>query len=121
MCLEDFIRQRARIYGMRVVAVDKLDYVDLEVMELPEALRGRGVGTRFVTEICAEADRLDETIGLSPEGSTPENTQRLRSWYRRFGFVENQDLTRYRVRFIRVPKASPRPQRNPVVEGDPSV
>jgi GNAT superfamily N-acetyltransferase len=103
MSLEELIRHIARVHEIRVIAVEKTGYVDLQVMEVPEEHQGRGVGTRFMMDICAEADSLGTVIGLCSEGATPDLTERLESWYRRFGFVRNDDPERFRVTFARFP------------------
>lgn len=110
--MEEFLRSLAHRYGFeRLVAVDKDDYVDLQVMVLPEPLRGRGRGTKFMTQVCDEADRRGTVIGTCPEplftGWTPEDKARLIRWYQRFGFVESTDKSIYRVTYVRMPKIKP--------------
>jgi GNAT superfamily N-acetyltransferase len=106
MSLEELVHHYARVHGVRVIAVDKMEYVEIQVMEVPEHRRGRGVGTHFMIDICAEADRRGEALGLSPEGSTANETDHLKSWYSRFGFIENQDSDNYPVSFLRFASGS---------------
>lgn len=95
---ESYVRTLAREHGLyRPYVVDYGGYVDLKTLKLPPQLRGRGVGSAFLRELCAEADRRGEAIGACPkEGRT--------AWLERHGFVENADLETYRVTWIRFPQ-----------------
>jgi GNAT superfamily N-acetyltransferase len=107
--IEEFLRRLARTYGFeRFIVVGKGAYVDLQVMALPVHLRGRGVGSAFLTEACREADRKGAVLGTCPEplfpGWTAQDKRRLVRWYERFGFVESPDEDTYRVSYVRFPK-----------------
>lgn len=109
--MEEFLRHTARQYGFeRLIAVDKGEYVDLQVMVLPERIRGHGRGTKFMNDVCDEADRRGVVIGTCPEplvpGWTADDKTRLIRWYERFGFVESPDRDLYRVTYVRMPKIS---------------
>ena len=97
------MRELASRHGLRVVAVDKENYTDLQVVELLMGPTGQGAGTRFMTEVCEEADRRGAVIGTCPEGATPELTVRLRQWYQRLGFRPTADERLYPVTFVRFP------------------
>ena len=68
------MREVARRHGLQVIVVDKDDYVDLQVLVVPEKLRGRGLGTSFMKEVCEEADRK---VGAAPKPT-------LESWVNTF-------------------------------------
>ena len=105
MPMEQFITDLAKTYGFQLlIVVDKDSFVDLQVMVLPEELRGRGNGSKFMEEVCAEADRRDEVLGLYPEGQSPQGTERLVGWYEAFGFCKMPDHGEYRGRHVRPPR-----------------
>ena len=105
MHFEEFLKHRAQVYGLRIVAVDKDDYVDLQVLVVPANHRSQGLGTKFMTDACDEADRQRAVIGTCPEGQTAEDTARLVRWYKCFGFVESPDEDMYPVTYVRMPRA----------------
>lgn len=109
LTMEDYIQRIARDYGLSsILCINKGEYVDLQVMSLPEAERGKGTGSEFMKKICNEADRRGKVIGLCPEplelGSTEEDKARLIAWYKKFGFIVNPDESKYDgVSYIRLP------------------
>ena len=109
MHIVEFLRHRASVYDLRAFAIAKDGYVDLQVLEVPAERRGRGLGTRFMEDICEEADRQGVVIGTCPEGRTAEYTARLVAWYKRLGFTPNPDTDTYRVSYVRMPR-SPTPR-----------
>lgn len=57
-------------------------------------LRGDGLGSRFMEALTRYADETGQRIGLTPVGDFGSDPERLRQWYRRFGFVNNQGRNR---------------------------
>ena len=55
-----------------------------------------GDGTRMLDALCLEADRDRVTLKVQPAPQTEEGIQRekLKEWYRRFGFVGEQFMER---------------------------
>lgn len=107
--IEEIIHDLGERFGFdHVVAVGKGDFVDIQVLLLPAELRSRGIGSTFLSEVCAAADRLSETLGLYPEpslrGWTEADRKRLIEWYRRYGFEKANDDSVYRGRYVRLPK-----------------
>ena len=104
--MEDYIRNRCGVYSFEpCIVVDKGDYVELQAVMLPRCLWRRGYGTRFMNEICAEADRRQVVLGLDPEPVREWGTkQELVDWYARFGFVASPDPDLYRVSRVRLPR-----------------
>ena len=105
---ETFARDLGHSFGFeRFVVVTKDGYLDLQVMVLPERLRGRNVGSQFMRQLCAEADRRKVVIGTCPEplvaGWIEQDKRRLIRWYERFGFTENLDGDLYAVTYVRIP------------------
>jgi predicted GNAT family N-acyltransferase len=67
------------------------DSLSLDRVIVPKTERGTGIGTKFMEALCREADRRKLKITLSPStdfGGSSVN--RLKSFYKRFGFVENK-------------------------------
>lgn len=67
------------------------DHLVLTKVLVPKNRRGEGIGTAFMLDLCALADRLGLQIRLTPStdfGAT--SVDRLKRFYRRFGFVENK-------------------------------
>jgi hypothetical protein len=104
--MEDYIRNRCEVYGFHpCVVVDKGEYVELQEVMLPRRLWRHGYGTRFMNEICAEADKRQVVLGLDPEPVREWGTkQELARWYQRFGFVASPDPDLYRVSYVRMPR-----------------
>ena len=97
--MEDFIREAARRHGLnRPTVVHKGDFVDLQVIEVPTDRRGQGVGTAFMKEVCDEADRRGEVLGLIPDND------RLANWFRRLGFQPSPNLDVHRISYVRFPR-----------------
>lgn len=69
-------RPAGRLYVARWKETVRI--VDIALM--PE-FRGRGIGTRLMTELFAEADASGRTVSIHVEGNNP-----ARRWYDRLGF-----------------------------------
>jgi GNAT superfamily N-acetyltransferase len=66
------------------------EFLDLKTLVVPKALRGQGLGSKFMTELSKLADSKQLTIFLTPSkdfGAT--SVERLKQFYRRFGFHPN--------------------------------
>lgn len=68
--------------------------VILSRIEVPAASRGVGVANAVMTALLFEADANGDTVALTPSDHWGANVNRLRSWYRRLGFVPNKGRTR---------------------------
>lgn len=98
--------QRLRVeYGFEgLIAIPRDGFLELQILLLPAHKRGRGVGTRFMTELCREADRLRIVLAAYPDSTNAEMKRRLQRWYERFGFVSSDDDEPYRGRHVRMPR-----------------
>lgn len=108
MRIKTFIEDLAEDYGFdEFDAVAQRGFTDIIKMILPESLRSRRHGTKFMLEVCAEADRQQAVLALYAEplfpGRTPEDKTRLINWYEGLGFVESEDDGPYRGRYVRQP------------------
>lgn len=65
-------------------------------INVPEPLRGRGLGTKILSEILADADAEGVVLELHPFSSGHFTDDELRAWYSRHGFVTQPDRTMHR-------------------------
>ena len=69
--------------------------------------RGIGIGSSFMREICAYADRAKKQIALTPSADFGGSVTRLKVFYKKFAFVENKGRNKdfsFRETFYRNPK-----------------
>lgn len=70
------------------------DFVTLNLIKVPEELRGMGVATNIMSELAAAADKHGWNLALSPSDDWKSSKLRLEVFYRRFGFRPNKGRTR---------------------------
>jgi predicted GNAT family acetyltransferase len=71
--------------------------INLSMLKVPKKTRKQGLGTAFMNDLCAYADRMHKEIELNlGEKETGETTSRGRliEFYKRFGFVRNFGRTK---------------------------
>lgn len=61
----------------------------INVVGLPKEEQGQGTGTRFMQDIVRLADHLNVRLMLTPSADFGGSVSRLKTFYKRFGFVEN--------------------------------
>lgn len=74
-----------------LVITEKADAITLHKVVVPESSRGGGVGSAFMDDLTAYADRAGKRIDLTPStdfGAT--SVARLKRFYAKHGFVENK-------------------------------
>ncbi len=64
--------------------------ITIDRVELQPELRESGTGTQVMQRITAWADESGVTLGLTPSDSFGGSVRRLKSFYKRQGFVENK-------------------------------
>ena len=57
---------------------------------VPKEMRGQGVGSDFMDELVRAADADGSVLQLTPSSDFGGNKNRLKEFYKRFGFVENK-------------------------------
>jgi predicted GNAT family acetyltransferase len=57
---------------------------------VPKEQRGQGVGTAVMNDLVRQADEAGAMVTLTPAADFGGNVNRLREFYKRFGFVENK-------------------------------
>jgi len=63
--------------------------IKIPIIEVPDSMRGQGVGKEVMLTICNWADDNDIVLHLVPAGSHKNSRSFLISWYGQFGFVVN--------------------------------
>ena len=64
--------------------------LDLSKIVVPKELRGQGIGTNVMNDLIQYADETGKKINLTPSADFGGNVNRLKSFYKDFGFVENK-------------------------------
>lgn len=59
-------------------------------INVPKPSRGKGIGTKLLNEICAEADRNKVTLTLEIMPSGDLDYGALHAWYLRHGFKDSR-------------------------------
>jgi predicted GNAT family acetyltransferase len=110
--LEDRLEKQYNLRILWLYPIDN-DLLKLSQIKVYAKDRGKGIGTKVMSEIIAYADRHGLTIALtpSPEKDTVREKNRLGRWYKKMGFVLNKGRNkdfRTRETMLRFPL-----QRNP--------
>ncbi|MER8116292.1 GNAT family N-acetyltransferase [Streptomyces sp. NPDC094031] len=64
-------------------------YLALDLLVVTRVRRNEGTGTAIMQVLTAEADRRGVPMALTPAADFGGSVSRLRTFYRRFGFVSN--------------------------------
>jgi GNAT superfamily N-acetyltransferase len=68
--------------------------ITLDRLLVPSDRRERGLGSAFMCDLVAYADRCGKQVRLTPSGAFGASPRRLAAFYRRFGFVPNEGTQR---------------------------
>lgn len=60
-------------------------------INVPAEHRGKGIGSKLLRSIVADADIMGVTLILEPSPYGGLNYEQLTAWYKRYGFVERDD------------------------------
>lgn len=69
--------------------------ITLSAVQVPKDDQGQGIGSQYISELISYADQTGQKIALTPSkdfGAT--SVSRLKTFYKRFGFVENKGRNR---------------------------
>ena len=58
-------------------------------MVVPKEQRNQGIGTQVMNDLVKQADDIGATVTLSPSADFGGNKEKLKEFYKRFGFVQN--------------------------------
>lgn len=94
---EDANGEAIGIVALAVFAHDSTDYV--HIYHIGSFKGRRGIGGQILRELCTQADKHQIRLSLSPifmpnGKDEPMSDERLRQWYRRFGFCGNSPFKR---------------------------
>jgi predicted GNAT family N-acyltransferase len=64
--------------------------IDLSRIVVPKEMRGQGIGSNVMNDLTQYADEIGKQINLTPSADFGGNVNRLKSFYKDFGFVENK-------------------------------
>lgn len=70
--------------------VGRTGYVNLQLLKVDGMARNQGTGTMIMRDLIAVADELGWNLALSPSASFGSSINRLKNFYKSFGFVENK-------------------------------
>lgn len=111
---QSFARQIREAYGIefwlsqaRWGNTSEPDIVSLESIVVPPQQRGKGIGVAVMGEFIHWANKNKLILGLTPSSDFGGNVSKLRTFYKKFGFVPNLGRNKdYRTRdvFIRYPR-----------------
>ena len=89
----DKIVKKYESKGLNIYAYDNgKNVITLSTLRVPKENRNEGIGTSFMEELCAYADRTKKDIELNlgnKEKGETTSKNRLIDFYKRFGFVRN--------------------------------
>lgn len=66
------------------------DELYLSKIIVPNNKQNEGIGTKVMIELCKYADQKNLIISLNPSDEYGGNVNKLKRFYKRFGFVENK-------------------------------
>jgi predicted GNAT family acetyltransferase len=66
------------------------DKLNLSRIVVPKELRNQGVGKQVMSDITQYADQAGKQVVLSPSADFGGNVNRLKEFYKEFGFIENK-------------------------------
>lgn len=69
---------------------EKNGTINLSRIVVPKEMRSSGVGSSVMNDLTSYADSTGQKIALTPSGDFGGNVNRLKDFYKRFGFVENK-------------------------------
>lgn len=81
---------RERHPNLKMFVSEGPTQITLSKVIVPESERGSGAGSAFMKDLVAQADARGKTIALTPSADFGGSVSRLKTFYKRFGFVENK-------------------------------
>lgn len=94
----DKIVEKYELQGLNISVYDNgKNVITLSILRVPQDSRNQGMGSAFMEELCAYADRTKKDIELNlsdKEKGETTSKNRLIEFYKRFGFVRNFGRTK---------------------------
>ena len=88
--LEDLQNRLISTYGIELSLMENPAGFVLSKIVVQEENRGEGVGSQVMEEIIAYADQYNLNIGLTPDDNWGGSVNKLKKFYKDFGFVPNK-------------------------------
>ncbi|MDC4456610.1 GNAT family N-acetyltransferase [Acinetobacter baumannii] len=90
--VDDFVKGIKKQYGIELglKGSPSSNVLSLHKIVVPEAMRNQGTGSKAMQDIIKYADSQNKTIALTPSSDFGGNKNRLTSFYKKLGFVENK-------------------------------
>jgi GNAT superfamily N-acetyltransferase len=113
----DKIKALSKQSNIENALIKKYPNVDLDIYEtdkgltlskivLPKEDRNKGIGSKILEDLIAYADKNNLTVGVTPDSTFGGNKNKLKSFYKKFGFLDNKgrnkDFT-FRETMVRQP------------------
>lgn len=76
--------------GDAFINVTNFGNIALREITIADGLKNKGIGTKFMEQLCDAADANNRTIVLTPDSYKGSSVTRLKNFYKGFGFVENK-------------------------------
>lgn len=88
--LEELQERLIDTYGVELNLMSNPEGFILSKILVPEESRGGGIGSQVMEEVTAYADNNGFNIGLTPDDTWGGNVNKLKQFYKDFGFVPNK-------------------------------
>jgi len=76
--------------GNAFININTNKNLSLRELEVAQGMHNKGIGTKFMEQLCDAADKKGWTIVLTPDAYKGSSVNRLKEFYKRFGFVMNK-------------------------------
>ena len=83
-------RQKWKNAGVDNFVSGKYDNINLSSVVVPKHAQNQGIGTKYMQDLSALADKLGKTVTTSPSSDFGGTKSRLIKFYKQHGFVENK-------------------------------
>jgi predicted GNAT family acetyltransferase len=84
------ISQQLESSGLKADLYESGNTITLSRIIVPKENRNQGIGSDAMQQIIDYADSMGKRVVLSPSSDFGGNKERLKSFYKKFGFVENK-------------------------------
>jgi len=92
--IEDDVKDIAKKYAEHGIDADVYNgknAIELSKIIVPKENRGEGLGSKFMQDLTAHADKYGKRVDLSPSKDFgASSVSRLKEFYKKHGFVENK-------------------------------
>jgi predicted GNAT family acetyltransferase len=90
MSIKDVSEISAKYPDVKLDVFDNKNNINLNRIVVPKEMRGQGIGSQVMQDIVQYADDVKKPVTLTPSSDFGGNVNRLKDFYKQFGFVENK-------------------------------